>query len=756
MFLLAGQSNMEGKGAVNTLEWLGDDPDYGHLLGEIRTEDGWRERDDVFIDFLDHHGQLTVGFGSPAGAHGQLIGPEYGFGMVVGQHFDEPVLLIKTAWGGKDVANDFRAPGSGGPGPFYTQMIERTRHVMNKVGELFPQLAHRECELAGFVWFQGWNDMVNDEKTAAYADNLAQMIRDLRSDLDAPNLPVVIGELGVDGDNPSAKMAAFRAQQRAVAELPEFAGTVRFVRTAPYWDERAHELYRQDVWKGPDKERFYRIASDRPYHYLGSGRIYYLIGHALGVELLQVLSDTDDAAAARPNVLWITIDDCGPDFACYGNELVQTPTLDRFAARGVQFESAFVTTPVCSPSRSGLITGQYPMAIGSHHHRSRRPLPEAVAPITTILRTHGYRCTSLPARRVNPDTFVQHRAPDHTGFDTLTGRLKLDFNFNRGSAGDMFEPWDPSHTDEPFFAMIDFNPQKGPASFVGPYIERTWRRIDPESVALRPYWPDTPAMRQRVARYHEAIMVLDDEIARVIEWLEHEGLLDNTYVFIWGDHGMAFFRHKQWCYDSGLRVPLLIAGPGVEPGQRDDLVSSLDLAPTTLAVCGIAPPSGMHGRNLLDAAVDPPPYVYAHRDRCDETEDRVRSIRDRRFRLIHNLQPGLPWAGRNEYTRGAFLEVALLLDGRREGALTAIQVHWLAPTKPDWELYDLDIDPLELVDLADDPAYESDLERLRHALLVWELEMDRGNPYPEPLESIVPEKARNAVRALRERAVISG
>ncbi|MHC4991303.1 MAG: sialate O-acetylesterase [Planctomycetota bacterium] len=289
VFLLAGQSNMEGKGAVNTLAWLGEDPQHGQLLATIRDADGnWVRRDDVWIDFLGRRGRLDVGYGSAGGPHGPLIGPEYGFGMVVGEHFEEPVLLVKTAWGGKDVANDFRAPGSGGPGPYYKRMIEHLRSAVGDLETIVPAAGGRGYELTGLVWFQGWNDMVNREKTAAYTENLAQMIRDLRKDLDAPNLPVVIGELGVGGDRASDNIMSFRAAQRAVADLPEFAGSVRYVRTAPFWDPVAQELYDQDVWKGPEKDRFYRIASDRPYHYLGSGKIYFLMGRAFGQAMVEL------------------------------------------------------------------------------------------------------------------------------------------------------------------------------------------------------------------------------------------------------------------------------------------------------------------------------------------------------------------------------------------------------------------------------------------------------------------------------------
>lgn len=300
VYLLAGQSNMEGKGAVNTLPWIGEDLEYGPLLQTIQNDDGsWREGDGVWIDFLGRRGRLTVGYGSTGSPHGPLIGPEYGFGMTVGAANDEPILLVKAAWGGKDVAQDFRGPtlgGPDGPGEFYRRTIEHLKSTIAELDQRFPELAGRRTVLAGIVWFQGWNDMVNKEKTAAYATNLAQMIRDLRTDLDAPDCPVVIGELGVHGDRAKGGMLVFRAAQAAVAEQPDLKGNVKLVRTAEFYDRIAHDLYEKDVWKGPSKERFYRIASDRPYHYLGSGKTQFLMGKAFGDAMIEM----EAKSPARP------------------------------------------------------------------------------------------------------------------------------------------------------------------------------------------------------------------------------------------------------------------------------------------------------------------------------------------------------------------------------------------------------------------------------------------------------------------------
>lgn len=293
VFILAGQSNMEGQGAISTLNWLGEDPTYGHLLGKIKNEDGsWKTRDDVWVYYPRARGglkkgALTVGFG----ASDDKIGPELLFGHVMGDYFEDQVLLIKTAWGGKSLAVDFRPPGSGGQtGPYYPQMLEIIRDVLENLREHFPQYNGQGYDIAGFVWFQGWNDMVNADRVAEYEANMVNLIKDVRKDLKAPELPVVIGELGVGGkesaeDNP--RMADIRKAQAAAAARAEFKDTVALVATSKYWDDEAHALVKE-YWikrKWVDDEahaRFQKMGSQPPYHYLGSGKVFSLIGYGFG------------------------------------------------------------------------------------------------------------------------------------------------------------------------------------------------------------------------------------------------------------------------------------------------------------------------------------------------------------------------------------------------------------------------------------------------------------------------------------------
>jgi len=311
VFILVGQSNMEGKGAIRHLDALVEDEATRAQFEHLKRGAEFVERDDVFITFdhsdRDHrHGPLTVGYGSKK----DQIGPELGFGRVVGDALEPEVLLIKCAWGGASLKKDFLPPSAGGPGPNYLRMLEEVREALSRIGYYIPGPGRPEHELAGLVWFQGWNDAVGSGNPD-YTEQLASFIRDVRKDLEAPRLPVVIGELGQAGTDANAKVAGFRAQQAAVAELPEFAGTVAFVETHGFIDMRMHELF--ELWrqcksaaKKADGEQAEEAAwkpwravedewsastSDRPYHYFGSGKTFYLIGEAFGRAMVELGSE---------------------------------------------------------------------------------------------------------------------------------------------------------------------------------------------------------------------------------------------------------------------------------------------------------------------------------------------------------------------------------------------------------------------------------------------------------------------------------
>lgn len=299
VFILAGQSNMQGQGALKTLDWLGKHPTHGRLLEKLKNKDGsYTVREDVWIHYPRDaktlkKGNLTAGYG----AGDDRIGPEWTFGHVMGDRFENQVLLVKAAWGGRSLAVDFRPPSSGGEtGAAYTQMLEIVRDALKNLKQNFPAYDGQGYELAGFAWFQGWNDLIDKKKVAEYETNMVHFIKDLRRDLGVPNLPVVIGEIGVNGEEEAAKnpsMAALRQAQAAAAKRPEFEGTVLSVPTAPFWDKEADEFLRKNwvkrKWASDEaKAQFETMGTQPEYHYLGSARIFALIGHGLGEAMVKL------------------------------------------------------------------------------------------------------------------------------------------------------------------------------------------------------------------------------------------------------------------------------------------------------------------------------------------------------------------------------------------------------------------------------------------------------------------------------------
>ena len=309
VFILAGQSNMEGKAKVELLEHQVKQPATRALFDHHWKDGKWVERQDVWIKFLDRKGKLTVGYGSP-----NCIGPELEFGRVVGDRFEEPVLLIKTAWGGRSLYRDFRPPSAGLPpravletmlaearakrpeatldeiealfGASYRAMLEEVDGTLSRLKEHFPGYDGRGHELVGFVWFQGWNDMIRADYTAEYTANLAHFIRDVRKDLGAPGLPFVVAQMGIDGLKAGADIERFKAAQAAILDVPEFRRNVALVKTDVFWDTEAEAVYKKG-WR-ENLDEWNKVGSDWPFHYLGSARTLCAIGAAMAGAALEL------------------------------------------------------------------------------------------------------------------------------------------------------------------------------------------------------------------------------------------------------------------------------------------------------------------------------------------------------------------------------------------------------------------------------------------------------------------------------------
>jgi alpha-galactosidase len=298
VFILAGQSNMEGHGFVaaepkrnggrGSLEFLVKDAATTQRFAPlVDTAGQWRTRDDVWITYLDRQGPLTVGYG----ARPEMIGPELGFGWVMGDALQEPVLLIKCAWGGKSLAVDFRPPSAGKPpyslgekagaaieqdpaivGKYYRETLALTKAALANIKDLVPGSDGRYV-LSGFAWHQGWNDRINDKFNAEYESNMARFIRDMRTDLGVPSLPFVIAETGMNGPEETHPRAlSLMKAQAAVAERSEFKGNVAFVGTRAFWRP-------QD-----------QSPNAQGYHWNSNAETYYLIGEAMGEAMKRLVA----------------------------------------------------------------------------------------------------------------------------------------------------------------------------------------------------------------------------------------------------------------------------------------------------------------------------------------------------------------------------------------------------------------------------------------------------------------------------------
>jgi len=417
---------------------------------------------------------------------------------------------------------------------------------------------------------------------------------------------------------------------------------------------------------------------------------------------------TVNAAETQPNILWLITEDMGPELASYGTPQVWTPVLDDLAERGVRYTRAFTVTPVCSTSRSGFCTGMYPVSIGAHQHRTgkhKQPLPEGVKPVTHWLQDAGYYTANVTKRNGKP-----------------FGRGKVDWNFKIDDKAFQGNRWELLKENQPFYAQVNFS--QSHRGWSGP------KKADPAKVELPPYYPDHPAAREDWARYLDEITDVDGLIGDVLEALEEDGLAENTIVMMFGDHGRAHVRGKQWCYDSGLRVPMIVYFPpgiekpeGFEPGTVDDeIVESIDLTATTLALAGMEKPEKMQGRVLYGSQREPRrEFAFASRDRCDMTTFRIRTVRDKHYRYIRNDMPDRPFFNINIYKETSYPMIGLMRKLHEQGDLTPVQDRLFAMTRPEEELYFIDEDPYEINNLVDskDPKHQEALSRLRSELDAW-------------------------------------
>ncbi len=437
----------------------------------------------------------------------------------------------------------------------------------------------------------------------------------------------------------------------------------------------------------------------------------------------------DGKTISAPNILWITCEDMSPRLGAFGDSLARTPNIDQLAREGVRYTNVYSVSGVCAPSRAALITGLYPTSFGAMHMRTQSrtaaidqvtdpealeiPVYEAVPPpevrcLPEFLRMAGYYCTN------NVKTDYQFKSPlsawDENS-DTAHWRNRPDKN-------------------TPFFSVFNFTETHESRIWINAGLPLN---TDPEKLSLPPYYPETKAVREDLARMYDNIARMDEKVGLLLAQLKEDGLLENTIVFFFSDHGDGTPRAKRWLYDSGIKVPLIIRFPFQERAGsiNDRLISFVDFAPTVLSLAGLDLPGYLHGQpfeGIEEAA--PRSYVYAAKDRMDPALDRARAVKDKRFKYIRNYEPEKPFVQFIPY-RDNMAMMKEMLELNRKGRLDSIQSLWFRSVKPVEELYDTWVDPHEVNNLADRQDFEGVLSRLRGAHENWKNEFGDLGGIPE-------------------------
>lgn len=457
----------------------------------------------------------------------------------------------------------------------------------------------------------------------------------------------------------------------------------------------------------------------------------------------------------KPNILWIVAEDMSEYIPSFGDSTIVTPNLSKLAEEGVCYDNFYSPHPVCAPARAAIITGMYANSIGASHMRTgpwfggrpsektledyQKAMPPDIAPyeaippagvkmFTEYLRSQGYYCSNN-----SKEDYQFIKTP--TAWDESSSEAH----------------WRNRAPNQPFFSVFNIGVTHE-AQIWKKQKDSLW--VDQDlKVTVPPYLPDTEIAKQDIRRMYSNIKEMDQKVGDILEELETDGLLDNTIIFWYTDHGGPLPRQKRMLYDSGLKVPMIIRFPaGQFAGQRDSrMISFIDLAPTLLSLASIAPPSYMQGKAFLGkhVRVEEPAYIFGAADRFDETTDRIRSVKDERFKYIKYYDREKPM----------FLEVAYrnqmpimqeLLRLREEGNLTDEQALWFREHKPQEELFDVQNDPYELHDLSKDPTYKSKLEEMRVACNQWIININDTGMIPEEalIASIHPQGSQPQTAAV--------
>ena len=439
----------------------------------------------------------------------------------------------------------------------------------------------------------------------------------------------------------------------------------------------------------------------------------------------------------KPNILWLVAEDLSPYLPSFGDSTIVTPNLDRLAKEGVRYSNVFSISGVCAPSRSAIVTGMYPTSIGAHHMRTLSQQPaakekglinyEVVPPpnvkmVSQILRENGYYCTNN--KKEDYQFYKSVLAWDESSiFAHWRNRPKDSkffsvFNFGVTHESNLWDPWYRQFDLDPF--PPDRNVGKWWEKFSG--TEKPLYVSENIDLNIPPYLPDNSTVRNDMMRMYSNIVEMDEKVGLIIDQLEEDGLLEETIIVFYTDHGGPLPRQKRLLYDSGIKVPMIIRYPNkVRAGQIDErMISFVDFAPTLLSMVKIEPPDYYHGFPFegIFKSKDDREYIHAAADRFDEYYDQIRAVRDKQYKYLRNYNTDKPYYLPLEYREKMnSMQELLLLE--KEGKLNKNQMQWFRKSKPEEELFDTFSDPHELRNLAKEPNFEKKLIELRKECDRW-------------------------------------
>ncbi len=434
-------------------------------------------------------------------------------------------------------------------------------------------------------------------------------------------------------------------------------------------------------------------------------------------------------AADRPNILWIVTEDNAWNWlGCYGNKDAVTPQLDALAKESLRYTHAYSNAPVCAVARSTILNGAYAVTQGTQHMRSRHPIPEIYKPYVSYFRELGYYCTN------NSKTDYNFEGNDKKLWNACSGKATYK---NRPDGKPFLAVFNlgVSHESSLFPKVVAANRRKG-------IIPET-TRMAPGEIMLPPYLPDLPEIRSDIAIYQDVITAMDAQVGKALDDLKQAGLADDTIVFYYGDHGGIIPRGKRYLEDTGVRVPLLVRipekwrtlAPALAGATVDEVVSFVDFAPTLLSLAGLEKPPQMQGRAFLGEKRAAPPadnIAFLYADRFDEIYGMRRGITDGRWKYIRCFTPHLPAAPYSYYQfeqPGWAAWRKAWEDGKLKSPYNAI---WETP-QPVERLFDTSADPMEVANLAADPAHAERLEAMRARLKSKMIDAADTGIVPEPM-----------------------